>query len=167
MGAVVRLMTEECSVYKKNIIFLTCIFLLFGCMDKTKLNNEGDAVSSIEKKKENPSPKGITFKKNADGKHVLYEGSFFDLRKKEVDQVDPPHGTDRAATDANAKKSGLTDVFVNLWPRSKKNDDVRDQDFEQSQADVSSSETEIVPEKRKSMLKQFTTVVWPWEKNKN
>ena len=74
-------------MYKKNIIFLTCIFLLFGCMDKTKLNNEGDAVSSIEKKKENPSPKGITFKKNADGKHVLYEGSFFDLRKKEVDQL--------------------------------------------------------------------------------
>ena len=167
MVAVVRLMTEECSVYKKNIIFLTCIFLLFGCMDKTKLNNEGDAVSSIEKKKENPSPKGITFKKNADGKHVLYEGSFFDLRKKEVDQVDPPHGTDRAATDANAKKSGLTDVFVNLWPRSKKNDDVRDQDFEQSQADVSSSEIETVPEKSKSMLEQFTTVLWPWEKNKN
>ena len=167
MVAVVLLMTEECSVYKKNIIFLTCIFLLFGCMDKTKLNNEGDAVSSIEKKKENPSPKGITFKKNADGKHVLYEGSFFDLRKKEVDQVDPPHGTDRAATDANAKKSGLTDVFVNLWPRSKKNDDVRDQDFEQSQADVSSSEIETVPEKRKSMSEQFTTVVWPWQKNKN
>ena len=167
MIAVVRLMTEECSVYKKNIIFLTCIFLLFGCMDKTKLNNEGDAVSSIEKKKENPSPKGITFKKNADGKHILYEGSFFNLGKKEVDQVDPPHGTDRAATDANAKKSGLTDVFVNLWPRSKKNDDVRDQDFEQSQADVSSSEIETVPEKSKSMLEQFTTVLWPWEKNKN
>ena len=154
-------------MYKKNVIFLTCIFLLFGCMDKTKINNEGNAVSSIEKKKENLSPKGITFKKNADGKHVLYEGSFFDLRKKEVNQVDPPHGTDRAATDANAKKSGLTDVFVNLWPRSKKNDDVRDQDFEQSQADVSSSEIETVSEKRKSMLEQFTTVVWPWEKNKN
>ena len=66
-------------MYKKNIIFLTCIFLLFGCMDKTKLNNEGNAVSSILKKKETPSPKGITFKKNADGKHVLYEGSFFNL----------------------------------------------------------------------------------------
>ena len=167
MVAVVRLMTEECSVYKKNIIFLTCIFLLFGCMDKTKLNNEGDAVSSIEKKKENPSPKGITFKKNADGKHILYEGSFFNLGKKEVDQVDPPDETDRAAIDANANKSGLTDVFVNLWPRSKKNDDVRDQDFEQSQADVSSSEIETVPEKSKSMLEQFTTVLWPWEKNKN
>ena len=167
MVAVVRLMTEECSVYKKNIIFLTCIFLLFGCMDKTKLNNEGAAVSSIEKKKENPSPKGITFKKNADGKHILYEGSFFNLGKKEVDQVDQPDGTDRAATDVNAKKSRFTDVFVNLWPKSKKNDDVRDQDFEQSQADVSSSEIETVPEKSKSMLEQFTTVVWPWEKNKN
>ena len=64
MGAVVRLMTEECSVYKKNIIFLTCIFLLFGCMDKTKLNNEGDAASSIEKKKENPSPKGTFYTKD-------------------------------------------------------------------------------------------------------
>ena len=166
MVAVVRLMTEECSVYKKNVIFLTCIFLLFGCMDKTKLNNEGDAVSSIEKKEENPSPKGITFKKNADGKHVLYEGSFFNLGKKEIDQVNLPNDIDRTATDATAKKSGLTDAFLNLWSMRKQNNDVSDQNFEQSKAVVSSSELETFPEKRKSMLEQFTTVVWPWEKNK-
>lgn len=71
-------------------------------MDKTKLNNEGDAVSSIEKKKENPSPKGITFKRMP-MVNTFYTKDHFDLRKKKVDQVDPPHGTDRAATDANAK----------------------------------------------------------------
>jgi hypothetical protein len=71
-------------MYQKNIIFLTCVFLLFGCMDQRKLNNEADAVSSVEKKKENTSTKGITFKKNADGKYVLYEGSFFNLGKKRL-----------------------------------------------------------------------------------
>ena len=166
MVAVVRLITKEYSVYQKNIIFLTCILLVFGCMDKRKLNNEADAVSSIEKEKENTSPKGITFKKNADGKHVLYEGSFFNLGKKETDQVNLPNDIDRTATDATAKKSGLTDAFLNLWSRSKQNNDVSDQNFEQSQAVVSSSELETFPEKQKSMLEQFTTVVWPWEKNK-
>ena len=166
MVAVVQLISKEYSVYQKNIIFLTCIFLLFGCMDKRTLNNEADAVSSIEKKKENTSPKGITFKKNADGKHVLYEGSFFNLGKKEIDQVNLPNDTDRTATDATAKKSGLTDAFLNLWSRSKQNNDVSDQSFEQSKAVVSSSELETFPEKRKSMLEQFTTVVWPWEKSK-
>ena len=166
MVAVVRLIIKEYSVYQKNIIFLTCIFLLFGCMDKRTLNNEADAVSSIEKKKENTSPKGITFKKNADGKHVLYEGSFFNLGKKEIDQVNLPNDTDRTATDATAKESGLTDAFLNLWSKSKQNNNVSDQNFEQSKAVVSSSELETFPEKRKSMLEQFTTVVWPWEKNK-
>ena len=153
-------------MYKKNIIFLTCIFLLFGCMDKSKLNNEADPVSSIEKKKEDTSPRGITFKKNADGKYVLYEGSFFNLGKKEIDQVNLPNDIDRTATDATAKKPGLADAFLNLWSRSKQNNDVSDQNFEQSQAVVSSSELETFPVKRKSMLEQFTTVVWPWEKNK-
>ena len=41
---------EEYSMYQKNIILITSIFLLFGCMDKTKLNNDGDAAS-IEKKR--------------------------------------------------------------------------------------------------------------------
>ena len=89
-------------MYQKNIIFLTCILLVFGCMDKRKLNNEADAVSSIEKEKENTSPKGITFKKNADGKHVLYEGSFFNLGKKEIDQVNLPNDIDRITTDVTA-----------------------------------------------------------------
>lgn len=166
MVAVVRLITKEYSVYQKNIIFLTCILLVFGCMDKRKLNNEADAVSSIEKEKENTSPKGITFKKNADGKHVLYEGSFFNLGKKETDQVNLPNDIDRTATDATAKKPGLADAFLNLWSRSKQNNDASDQNFEQPQAVVSSSELETFPEKQKSMLEQFTTVVWPWEKNK-
>ncbi|MDA9240499.1 hypothetical protein N9P31_02445 [bacterium] len=151
-------------MYKKNIIFLTCIFLLFGCMDKRKLNNQADAVSSIEKKKENTSPKGITFKKNADGKHVLYEGSFFNLGKKQIDQVNLPNDIDRTATDPTSKKSGVTNVFLNLWPRSRQNNDVTDQKFEQSQAVISSSELETFPETRKSMFEQFTTIVWPWEK---
>ena len=154
-------------MYQKNIIFLTCVFLLFGCMDQRKLNNEAGAVSSVEKKKENTSAKGITFKKNADGKHILYEGSFFNLGKKEADQVGLPNGTDSVATDENAKKSRLIDVFANLWSGSKKNDELTDQNFEGSQANVSSSGIDTVPKKRKSMLEQFTTVAWPWEKNKN
>ena len=97
-------------MYQKNIIFLTCVFLLFGCMDQRKLNNEADAVSSVEKKKENTSTKGITFKKN---------------------------------------------------------DELTDQNFERSPANVGSSGIDTVPKNRKSMLEQFTTVVWPWEKNKN
>ena len=151
-------------MYQKNIIFITSIFLLLGCMDKTKLNNHGDAAS-IKEKSDNPSPKGITFKKNADGKYVLFEGSFFNLGKKEADQVGLRDGNDRAATDDNTKKSGLADVFANLWTNNKNNDELSDQDFEQSQAEVSSSEIETDPEKRKSMLEQFTTVAWPWEKN--
>ena len=132
-------------------------------MDKTKLNNDADAAS-IEKKSDDASPKGITFKKNADGKYVLFERPFSIFGKKEADQVGLPDGTDRAATDENATKSRLTDVFANVWPRSKQNDELSDEDFEQSQADVSSSEIETDPEKRKSMLEQFTTVVWPWAK---
>ena len=76
-------------MYQKNIILIASIFILSGCMDTTKLNNDADA-GSIEEKSDNPSPKGITFKKNADGKYVLFEGSFSDFRKKEADQVDPP-----------------------------------------------------------------------------
>ena len=151
-------------MYQKNIIFLTCVFLLFGCMDQRKLNNEADAVSSVEKKKENTSTKGITFKKNADGKYVLFEGSFADLRKKEADQASVPDGNDREATDDNTKKSGLANVFANLWTKNKKNDEFSDQNFEPSQVDVSSSEIETVPAKRKSMLEQFTSITWPWEK---
>ena len=49
---------------------------------------------------------------------------------------------------------------------NEKNDELSDQNLEPSQADVSSSEIETVSEKRKSMLEQFTTIVWPWE-NKN
>ena len=153
-------------MYQKNIIFLTCVFLLFGCMDKTKLNNDGDAAS-IEEKSDNPSPQGITFKKNADGKYVLYEGSFFNLGKKEADQVGLPNGTDIVATDENSKKTGLANVFANLWSESKKNDELTNQNFERSPANVGSSGIDTVPKKRKSMLEQFTTVVWPWEKNKN
>ena len=151
-------------MYQKNIIFLTCVFLLFGCMDQRKLNNEAGAVSSVEKKKENTSTKGITFKKNADGKYVLYEGSFFNLGKKEADQVGLPDGSDRVATGENTKKTGLADVFGNLWPKNKKDDELNDQNIEPSQVEVSSSEIEAVPDKRKSMLEQFTTITWPWEK---
>ena len=89
---------------------------------------------------------------------------FFKLGNKETDQVGLPDGTDRAVTDENVKKSGFTDVLANLWPGSKKNDELSDQNFKRSQADVSSSEIEIVLKKRKSMLEQFTTIVWPWEK---
>lgn len=39
--------------------------------------------------------------------------------------------------------------FCEPVAKKQKNDDVRDQDFEQSQADVSSSEIETVPEKKK------------------
>ena len=42
-------------------------------MDKTDLNNDADA-GSIEKKSDNASPKGITFKKNADGKVMYMSG---------------------------------------------------------------------------------------------
>jgi hypothetical protein len=122
MIALVRLEYEEHSMYQKIIILMASIFIFSGCMDKTKLNNDADA-GSIEEKKENQSPKGVTFKKNADGKHILYEGSFFNLGKK-----------------------------------------VADQNFEPSQVDVSSSEIEAVPDKRKSMLEQFTTITWPWKK---
>ena len=153
-------------MYQKNIVLITSIFLLFGCMDKTKLNNDGDAAS-IEEKSDNPSPQGITFKKNADGKYVLYEGSFFNLGKKEADQVGLPNGTDIVATDENSKKTGLANVFANLWSGSKKNDELTDQNFERSPANVGSSGIDTVPKNRKSMLEQFTTVVWPWEKNKN
>ena len=154
-------------MHQKNIIFLTCVFLLFGRMDQRKLNNEAGAASSVEKKKENTSTKGITFKKNADGKYVLYEGSFFNLGKKEADQVGLPNGTDIVATDENDKKTGLANVFANLWSESKKNDELTNQNFERSPANVGSSGIDTVPKKRKSMLEQFTTVVWPWEKNKN
>ena len=150
-------------MYQRNIILIASIFIFFGCMDTTKLNNDADA-GSIEEKNDNPSPKGITFKKNADGKYVLFEGSFSDFRKKEADQVDLPDGSDRVATDENTKKSGLADVFSNLWPKNKKDDELDDQNFEPSQVDVSSSEIEAVPDKRKSMLEQFTTITWPWEK---
>jgi hypothetical protein len=55
-------------------------------------------------------------------------------------------------------------VFANLWTENEKNDELSDQNLEPSQADVSSSEIETVSEKRKSMLEQFTTITWPWEK---
>ena len=150
-------------MYQKNIVLITSIFLLFGCMDKTKLNNDGDAAS-IEEKSDNPSPQGITFKKNADGKYVLFEGSSFNPGKKEADKVGLPASTDRGAIDENTKKPGLANVFANLWTKNKKNDEFSDQNFEPSQVDVSSSEIETVPAKRKSMLEQFTTITWPWEK---
>ena len=142
---------------------MASIFIFSGCMDKTKLNNDGDAAS-IEEKSDNPSPQGITFKKNADGKYVFFEGSFADLRKKEADQAGVHDGNDREATDDNTKKSGLANVFANLWTKNKKNEEFSDQNFEPSQVDVSSSEIETVPAKRKSMLEQFTTISWPWEK---
>ena len=145
---------------------MASIFIFSGCMDKTKLNNDADA-GSIEEKKENQSPKGVTFKKNADGKNILYEGSFFNLGKKEADQVGLSNGTDIVATDENGKKTGLANVFANLWSESKKNDELTNQNFERSPANVGSSGIDTVPKKRKSMLEQFTTVVWPWEKNKN
>ena len=150
-------------MYQKNIILIISIFLLFGCMDKTDLNNDAD-TSSIEKKSDNASPKGITFKKNADGKYVLFEGSSFNPGKKEADKVGLPASTDRGAIDENTKKPGLADVFANLWTENEKNDELSDQNLEPSQADVSSSEIETVSEKRKSMLEQFTTITWPWEK---
>ena len=153
-------------MYQKIIILMASIFIFSGCMDKTKLNNDADA-GSIEEKKENQSPKGVTFKKNADGKHILYEGSFFNLGKKEADQVGLPNGTDIVAIDENSKKTGLANVFANLWSGSKKNDELTDQNFERSPANVGSSGIDTVPKNRKSMLEQFTTVVWPWEKNKN
>ena len=175
MGAVVRLMTEECSVYKKNIIFLTCIFLLFGCMDKTKLNNEGDAVSSIEKKKENPSPKGITFKKNADGKYEYVGRDLpFSLGKKDIGPSDP----NSTSSEPNRNKSKLAEVFTFKWPWEKTNKDLNNEKPEEVEADVSAVkaetdinlvdvETETTSEKSKSKLAEIFTVVWPWEKNKN
>ena len=161
MIALVRLEYEEHSMYQKIIILIASIFIISGCMDKTKLNND---AGSIEEKKENQSPKGVTFKKNADGKHILYEGSFFNLGKKKADQVGLPGGSDRVATGENTKKSGLIDMFANLWPKNKKDDELNDQNFEPSPVDVSSSEIEAVPDKRKSMLEQFTTITLPWEK---
>ncbi|MDA8817498.1 hypothetical protein OAH73_04815 [Planktomarina sp.] len=149
--------------YQKNIILITCLFLPFGCSNKTDLNNNADAAS-IEKQNETSPPKGITFKKNADGKYVLFEGSSFNSGKKEADKVGLPASTDRGAIDENTKKPGLADVFANLWTENEKNDELSDQNLEPSQADVSSSEIETVSEKRKSMLEQFTTITWPWEK---
>ena len=73
-------------MYQKIIILMAFIFIISGCMDKTKLNNDADA-GSIEEKKENQSPKGVTFKKNADGKHILYEGSFLILEKKRLTKL--------------------------------------------------------------------------------
>jgi hypothetical protein len=163
MIALVRLEYEEHSMYQKIIILMASIFIISGCMDKTNVDNNADA-GSIEKKSDNASPKGITFEKNADGKYVLFEGSFSDFRKQEADQVDLPDGSDRVAIGENTKKSGLADVFSNLWPKNKKDDELDDQNFEPSQVDVSSSEIEAVPDKRKSMLEQFTTITWPWEK---
>ena len=61
-------------------------------------------------------------------------------------------------------KSSQIHRFANLWPKNKKNEELNDQNFEPSQVDVSSSEIEAVPDKRKSMLEQFTTITWPWEK---
>ena len=61
------------------------------------------------------------------------------------------------------------------WPWKKTNTDLNDESTEEVEADVSTlvaeteigsvdDKTETTSDKSKSMLAQFFTVVWPWEK---
>ena len=47
--ALVLLEYEEYSAYQKNMILITFVLLLFGCIDRTKLNNASH-INSIEKR---------------------------------------------------------------------------------------------------------------------
>ena len=161
-------------MYQKNIILITSIFLLFGCMDKTKLNNDGDAAS-IEKKSDNASPKGITFKKNADGKYEYVGRDLpFSIGTKDNDQSD----LNSASNEPSKNKSKLAETFTIKWPWEKTNTILNDEQYEETAVDVSEVEaetdtsttdieTETSSEKSKSKLAEIFTVVWPWEKNKN
>ena len=167
---------EEYSMYQKNIILITSIFLLFGCMDKTKLNNDGDAAS-IEKKSDNASPKGITFKKNADGKYEYVGRDLpFSIGKKDNDQSD----LNSASNESSKNKSKLAEAFTVKWPWEKTSTILNDEQYAETAFDISEveaetdtdtstidSETETSSEKSKSKLAEIFTVVWPWEKNKN
>ena len=86
MIALVRLEYEEHSMYQKIIILMASIFIFSGCMDKTKLNNGADA-GSIEEKKENQSPKGVTFKKNADVNTFCTKDRFLSSDKKRLTKL--------------------------------------------------------------------------------
>ena len=161
-------------MYQKNIILIISIFLLFGCMDKTDLNNDADAAS-IEKKSDNASPKGITFKKNADGKYEYVGRDLpFSIGKKDNDQSD----LNTASNEPSKNKSKLAEIFTVKWPWEKTNTDLNDERSEETavyvgevEAETDSStidiETETSSEKSKSKLAEIFTVVWPWEKNKN
>ena len=174
MIAAACLVYEGYSMYQKNIILITSIFLLFGCMDKTKLNNDGDAAS-IEKKSDNASPKGITFKKNADGKYEYVGRDLpFSIGKKDNDQSD----LNSASNESSKNKSKLAEAFTVKWPWEKTSTILNDEQYEETAFDISEveaetdtstidSETETSSEKSKSKLAEIFTVVWPWEKNKN
>ena len=161
-------------MYQKIIILITSIFLLFGCMDKTKLNNDGDAAS-IEKKSDNASPKGITFKKNADGKYEYVGRDLpFSIGKKDNVQSD----LNTASNEPSKNKSKLAEAFTVKWPWEKTSTILNDEQYEETAFDISEveaetdtstidSETETSSEKSKSKLAEIFTVVWPWEKNKN
>ena len=144
-------------MYQKNAIYLTSALLLFGCMDTQKQGNETDAGPSIEEKQQEAPQKGITFKKNVDGKYE-YVGR------------DLPFSL--------GKKDKLAEVFTVKWPWEKTNKDLNNEKPEEVEADVSALEaetdinlvdveTETTSEKSKSKLAEIFTVVWPWEKNKN
>ena len=144
-------------------------------MDNQKQNNEINAGTSIEDTQKDSPKKGITFKKNADGKYVLYDGPIFQFEKKDVGPTDLSSETNHAVSSSNNKKSKLADVFTMGWPWKKTNTDLNDESTEEVEADVSTlvaeteigsvdDKTETTSDKSKSMLAQFFTVVWPWEK---
>jgi hypothetical protein len=164
-------------VYHKNVIYLASALLLLGCMDNQKQNNEINPGASIEDTQKDSPKKGITFKKNVDGKYVLYDGPIFQFEKKDVDPTDLSSETNHAVSNSDNKKSKLADVFTVRWPWKKTNTDLNDESTEEVEADVSTlvaeteigsvdDETETTPDKSKSMLPQFFTVVWPWEKTR-
>ena len=110
-------------MYQKNIILIISIFLLFSCMDKTDLNNDAD-TPSIEKKSDNASPKGITFKKNADGKYEYVGRDLpFSIGKKDNDQSD----LNTASNEPSKNKSKLAEIFTVKWPWEKTNTDLNDE----------------------------------------
>ena len=162
-------------MYQKNAIYLTSALLLFGCMDTQKQGNETDAGPSIEEKQQEAPQKGITFKKNADGKYEYVGRDLpFSLRKKDIGPSDP----NSTSSEPNRNKSKLAEVFTVKWPWEKTNKDLNNEKPEEVEADVSALEaetdinsvdveTETTSEKSKSKLAEIFTVVWPWGKNKN
>ena len=103
-------------MYQKNVIYLTSALLLFGCMDTQKQGNETDAGPSIEEKQEEAPQKGITFKKNADGKYEYVGRDLpFSLGKKDIGPSDP----NSTSSEPNRNKSKLAEVFTVKWPWEK------------------------------------------------